>query len=422
MRVVTRTIGLGYLGLVLLIVVIKAFVALPGAVGYAPFPLALGPASRPIDLVVWYSPEQRAWLEDAVRRFEASGANLGGRPIRVRLEAVASPAIVERLVQQAGSAAPHAIIPASTLWVDGLRSAWAEQHGGALIRDGAEAPRPLVLSPLVAVAWEDRANVLWPNGLATVWPDLHAALANPDGWAGVVAANGLEPNSPLAQQARNWGSVKFAHPSPLTTTTGAQALILMSYAFHAKTADLTVADVRDPALRSRLQTSAAATLDLGDDPRALMEDLVRFGPNTYDLVLVYEQLALEQLVGAQSRWGQQIRVYYPPATLIGDYPFVVLDAPLTTADERGAAGVLRDFLLTRPIQELALQSGFRPAELSVSLVNDNPNNPFNLYAPFGVRAAYGRQVEAPAAAVFDALLEVWRDEIRQYTLLPQEGS
>ncbi len=423
MQMFARVVGLGYVGIVVLMLLVKAFVPLPGVVGYAPLPLALGPASRPIELVVWASPEKRAWLAEAVRRFEADQANLAGRPIQVRVTALESPDMVARIVQEDWSAAPqpHVIIPASSVWVAALQSDWAAQHSGAIVRGGNDAPRPLLLSPLVAVAWEERANLLWPAGVGTFWADLQAALANPDGWAGVAVAQGFAPAGAEVQRAQSWGSVKFAHSSPLTTDSGAQALLLMSYAFHNKTAALTQADVADPALRSWLQPIAAATLDLGDDAGALMEDLVRFGPNTYDVVLTYEHLALGQILNAQSRWGQQIRVFYPPATFVSDHPFTLLDAPFTTDAEREAAAALRSFLLARETQALALQSGFRPAEPTVPMVSSDANNPFNLYAPLGVRIEFGRQVEPPDSSVLAALQELWRQELRQYTLLPQEG-
>lgn len=422
MRAVIRTICLGYLGLAAVMLVLKSFVPLPGIIGYAPFPLALGPAGQPIELVVWHSPEQGAWLTEAVQRFETTQANIGGRPIRVRLTPIESPEMVTRIVQEDWSAAPqpHVIIPASALWVDALQSEWAAQQGGIIVRGGADAPRPLLLTPLVAVAWEDRANLLWPNGAATFWDDLQTALADPNGWAGVAAAQGFAAGSPEARRAESWGSVKFAHSSPLTTHNGMQALLLMSYAFHNKTADLTSADIADPALRAWVQPITAATLDLGADPQALMDDLVRFGPNTYDLVLVDEHLALEQILSAQSRWGQQIRIYYPPATFVSDHPYTLLDAPFTSAAEQAAGAALRSFLLSADSQQRALQRGFRPAEPTVPLSSADPNNPFNLYAPLGARIEYGRQVAVPPPDVTAALQTLWRLELDQYTLLPQE--
>lgn len=422
MRAVLRILGIGYLAVVALMVLIKAFVPLPAAIGYAPFPWTPGPAGRPIDLVVWHSPAQRAWLTEAAQRFEAGRANVGGRPIRVQLYAIEAPELVTRIGQEDWSNAPqpHVLIPGSSLWVEVIRSEWAATRGGSIVRGGADAPRPLAFSPLVAVAWEDQANLLWPDGAATFWNDLQAALAEPAGWAGVAAAQGFAEGSVEVQRAASWGAVKVAQPAPLTTDSGMQALILMSYAFHGKTANMTSADAADPALQRWLQPIAAGMLNTTADSVALMDDLVRSGPERYDVILVEEQVALMQILNAQSRWGRQIRLYYPPAAAVSDHPFVVLDAPFSGDAERAAAGQLRSFLLRRETQELARQNGLRPAEPAVALTAADASNPFVLYAPLGVRSEYGRQVEPPSSNVLTALQTLWRETIDQYTLLPQE--
>jgi ABC-type sulfate transport system substrate-binding protein len=142
--------------------------------------------------------------------------------------------------------------------------------------------------------------------------------------------------------------------------------------------------------------------------------MVRYGPSKYDVVMVYENLAIESLEAAQRQHGQPLRVYYPPATSLSDHPYAILDAPLTTAAEREAATRFRDFLLARPAQELALQRGFRPASPEVSI--GGPNNPFERYASFGVRAEIDQQVETPPAAVMAALIDLWELRIQPLTL------
>jgi hypothetical protein len=232
----------------------------------------------------------------------------------------------------------------------------------------------------------------------------------------VALANGFAAESAEVRRAREWGAVKFGHPSPRQTNTGLQTLILMAYAYHDKRTDLSLADVQDPGFRDWLRSVAADVLDLNAPSAAFMEDLARFGPSKYDLVITDEASASGQLLAAQGRWNQQIRVYYPPATLVSDFPFALLDAPLTSAPEQSAARTLRAFLSTAPIQELALQHGMRPAALSVPIVSGAADNPFTRYAPFGLRADLGPQVETPAPAVVAALRELWQNAIAAYTL------
>jgi ABC-type sulfate transport system substrate-binding protein len=106
-------------------------------------------------------------------------------------------------------------------------------------------------------------------------------------------------------------------------------------------------------------------------------------------------------------------VYYPPATIISDHPYAILNAPWVSSEQRAAAARFRDFLLSREIQELALQSGFRPADPGIAIQTDDPNNPFNRYAAFGVASDITQQVVVPPADVLNALIDVWTTEIQR---------
>jgi ABC-type Fe3+ transport system substrate-binding protein len=414
MSPLARLIGLGFIALCLLSVILKAFVPLPGILGYAPVNLGIGPASRPVEIVVWYGTEKKLWIEEAARRFESAGTTVGGRPIKVTLVGLGSREIADRVARQdwGNDPPPGVVSPASSLWVEVLRSDWAARNGGAQIVEGATPP--LVLTPLVAVAWEERADVLWPQGVTDFWPELHDALANPQGWIGVAQANGFAPGSPEYQKAQAWGLVKFGHTSPLRSNSGAQALILMAYGYHGKTSGLTPADVVDEDFQRWLEEMESAVLDFGESTGTFMTNMVQFGPSKYDLVLSYENLAIENITAAQGRWGQNLRVYYPPATMFSDHPYAILGDPLTTSEQRAAAAQFRDFLLSRPIQELALQYGFRPADPNVSVVTSDPANPFNTYASAGVQVDIALQVETPSGETITTLLDLWRRRIGPY--------
>ncbi len=406
----SRTVGLSFLALCLLAVVLKAFVPLPGVLGYAPVNLGLGPVVQPVEVVIWYGTEKQLWLEDAVKRFAASGNTLGGRPISIKLVGLGSGEIADRVARQDWGAdpPPSVVSPASSVWIEVLRSDWGTRNGGTTILSGD--PQPLVLTPLVAVAWEERANVLWPGGVKDFWPSLHRALASQN-WSAVAQANGFAPGSSEYAQTTKWGQVKFGHTSPLRSNSGAQALILMAYGYHNKATDLTAADVSDPKFQSWLKDMERAVLDFGASTGTFMTSMVQFGPSKYDVVLVYENLAIEHITAAQSRWGQRLKVFYPPATMFSDHPYAILGDPLTTPDQRAAAERFRAFLRSRPIQELALEYGFRPADPSVSVVTGDVNNPFNTYAAFGVQVDIAEQVATPSGETVAALLDLWRREI-----------
>jgi hypothetical protein len=383
----SRIIASSYIAICLLVLALSA---LSGPLGYAPFPLVRAPTRPPITVTIWYSTEKREWLEAAKQQFEASAPTYNGRPIQVVLKGFGSPEIAQRVANKdwRGDTPPTAISPATAIWLD--------MFNVPVAATGAEAPQPLVLSPLVVVGWEERAKVLWPNGPNNFWNNLHDALANDVDWK---ALGGNE----------NWGPVKLGQTSPLTSNSGAQALILLAYAFNNKSSALTSADVGRPEFARWLaEFESGVPQPFGDSTGTLMTDIIAKGPSQYNFGIVYENLALQSMDAAQQRQGQRLRIYYPPATLFGDHPFVVPQGDWATADERAAAIQFRDFLRSNAIQKLALQHGFRPVDPSVAITSDDPNNPFKKYASNGVQESIAQQAEVPSAEVLKSLLEVWK--------------
>lgn len=416
MQSLSRMIGLGFIALCLLSIALKAFVPLPGALAYAPVDLGFGAKAQPVEVVIWYGTEKKLWLEEAARRFEASGATVGARPITVRLVGLGSREIADRVARQdwGNGPRPTVISPASSVWTEQLRSDWAARNGGATIISGE--PAPLVLTPLVAVAWDERAGLIWPDGAGSFWQALSDAINAQGGWAEVADRRGLQPGSPEHSKAQSWGFVKLGHTSPLSSNSGAQTLALLTYAYHGKTAGLTPGDVADPAFQSWLEGIERSTLDFGESTGDLMTSLIQFGPSRYDVVMVYENLAIEGVEAAERRWGQPAHVYYPPATMLSDHPYAILGDPLTTADERAAAERFRDFLLSEPTQTLALAYGFRPASPQVTISDGGAENPFSKLTPYGVQLDITRQVETPSAEVTRALIDLWERRIAPLTL------
>jgi hypothetical protein len=386
----SRIIASGYIAICLVALALSALI---GPLGYAPFPLVRAPARPPIAITIWYSTEKREWLEAAKQQFEAAELTSNGRPIQVTLRGMGSPEIAQRAADQnsGGETPPTAVSPASDMWLS--------MFNVPVAAAGAEAPQPLVLSPLVVVGWQDRAQALWPQGPKHFWGDLHDAIINPGNWK---ALGGSE----------SWGSVKFGHTSPLTSNSGAQTLILLAYAFHSKTGGLTSADVNNPDFLKWLAEIESGVPNFGDSTGTFMSDIVAKGPSQYDFGVVYENLALQSMEAAQQRQGQPLRIFYPPATLLSDHPFAILDRPSVTPEQRAAAVVFRDFLRSNAMQKLALQYGFRPAEPSVAIAGDGASNPFKKYAGSGVQIQIAQPAQVPPAEVVRSLLDVWKSQYK----------
>jgi ABC-type Fe3+ transport system substrate-binding protein len=390
MQRISQLLSVGYLLLAALITLITV---LNGPLGAAPFPI--GPSRAPVVVTLDYSSEKQAWLEAAVARFAATNQRVRGRPIQIQLTSVGSGEIVSQIIESKRQ--PTAISPASSIQTDLLRDEWQARRGTNIL---ADAPQSLALTPLVLVSWQDRGQALWPQGAsANLWSQLHDAVADPQGWATL--------------RQPSWGYVKLGHASPIASNSGMQTLLLLAYAYRNKSSGLTVEDVRDPAFQDWLRGIEGAVAQFEDSTGKLIQDMVLYGPSKYDVTAVYENLALSNIESVKNRNYPNLRIYYPPATLLSDHPYAILNAPWVDDDQRAAAALFRDFLLSQPTQELARQYGLRPINAQVSLEANDPNNPFTRYVDNGVQLDIRQQAELPSAEVRTALIEVWRSVASQ---------
>ncbi|NJP05283.1 MAG: ABC transporter substrate-binding protein [Chloroflexaceae bacterium] len=377
---------------ILVVIVIGVITVLIGPLGDAPLQGIrediLG--REPIVISVAYGTEKEEWLREALQRFEAAGMSLRGRPIQVTLQGIGSREMVENIVQ--GDLQPVVVSPASSIQIELLREEWQQRYNSDIY---ATTPEPLVLTPLVLAAWEDRATTLWPEDkVGEFWICVHEVLTDDQGWASMGHPE--------------WGLAKFGHTSPETSNSGIQTLVLLAYAYHQKTTGLSNQDILDADFQAWLDGIERSVLEFGDSTGTFMTNMIRLGPSKYDFVVVYENLAIDNIETAQGRWEQPLRIYYPPATILSDHPYAVLNADWVSPEQREAAEIFRDFLLSPEIQELALEYGFRPADPNIAIVNDSPNNPFNRFAEQGVSIDIAQQVEVPDASVLNELIEWWR--------------
>lgn len=287
--------------------------------------------------------------------------------------------------------------PADEIALNLLDTEWSARTGQPIVeREGELAPQPLLLTPLVMIAWEDRAKVLATaaQGDPTDWRVLHDLAGSPKGWLGLGAP-------------AEWGYVKAGHTAPNASNSGLQTLILMAYGYHHKRGGLTPADVLNEPFQKWLREIETAVGKFGTSSGTYMRDMVLYGPSKYDLIWNYESVAISDMAAAQGRWGN-LFVYYPKPTLWSNHPFVVLKGDWVTAEERAAARDLRDYLLSAEVQTKALALGFRPANPDVKVVSTDPASPWNRLKPYGVRLDVPAVAEVPSGEVTRLLLETWR--------------
>lgn len=341
----------------------------------------------PITLSILYSTEKDAWLNDVSSGFTGS---VHGRPIQLEFEKMGSREIYLSVLD--GSRQPDVISPASSLQISILHDQSMVEDGTPIVSaSGADDCRSVVSTPLVLVAWQERAEALgWlASPDADMWEQLQAAVVNPQGWA--------------AYNHPEWGFFKFGQTDPNKSNSGLMTLLLITYDYFNKMAGLSTADIIADDYGQWFGELGKFTT-IGDSTGTFMQEIVAFGPSKYDMVAVYEATAIEQVDNAAGRYGA-LHIYYPPATVLSDHPFCTLHADWVTSDKADAAQQFVDYLLTQPVQAKALELGFRPANPTITL--DSPNSPFTRYAANGLKIDLPAEVELPSGEVLNTLINFW---------------
>lgn len=354
-------------------------------------PAAATPPGQVTHVRFLYGSEKKAWVVEALGRFAKEHPE-----IAVDTVEKGSLDMVQAVLDQGER--PTLVSPADDVALNLLTSDWKQKNGSDLVAtEGADAPVPLVLTPLVLVAWEDRAAALAGKEKQVGFRQLHDAIKNPKGWPGVGGK-------------ADWGFVKLGHTNPSRSNSGLQALILIAYEFQNKRSGLTVADLLDQKFQDFLKTIEKGVPKFGTSTGTFMEEMVLYGPSKYDVVVTYENLAIQHIPNAQGRWGN-LRVFYPPQTMWSSHPVAVLKGEWVSAEQRAAAQKLIAFLRDKPEQQRALALGFRPANPAVPVLSSDGSGPFKSAEAFGVRAELGSVVEPPPGPVIRNLMELWSRQI-----------
>lgn len=355
-----------------------------------PGPVTTTTTPARVRITLLYGTEKERWLKQAVEEFARKRPEIG-----VDLKGLGTIDSVRAIAE--GREKPVVWSPADEIALNLLDHEWSLAHGGGLVERSDElGPQPLVLTPLVMIAWEERAKAMAAaaQGDPTDWKVVYSLATNPKGWTSLGAP-------------ADWGFVKPGHTAPNASNSGLQTLILMAYGYHHKRSGLVPADVLDADFQKWLRAIESAVGKFGTSSGTYMREMVLYGPSKYDLIWNYESVAISDMAAAQGRWGNLI-VYYPKPTLWSNHPFAVLKGDWVTPEQRAAARELREFLLTPETQGHALEFGFRPANPDVKLLSTDPQNPWNRLKQYGVRLDVPAVAEPPSGEVTRLLLETWR--------------
>jgi ABC-type Fe3+ transport system substrate-binding protein len=339
------------------------------------------------EISMLYGSEKKDWVEAAAALFAKEHPE-----IKVKLVVKGSLDAEQAIVDDKEK--PTVFSPADSLILALLDSDWTTKNKTDLFaKTGDDVPQTLVITPLVFVAWEDRANALVKAGGGNItWKSLRKAIVSNQGWPAVGGKS-------------EWGFVKLGHTDPTRSNSGLQALVLMSLEFYGKPT-LEIGDLLKPDYQTFVKEVEKGVSKFETSTGTFMTDMVRFGPSKYDVSVVYESLAISQVENAQGRWGN-LKVYYPQTTLWSDHPIAILQGDWVTPAQRAAARTWIAYLRSKPVQESALAFGFRPADPTVPIKTGDPSNPFTKLAQYGVKIDIPPVAKNPEGAVVRNLLTMW---------------
>jgi ABC-type molybdate transport system substrate-binding protein len=336
---------------------------------------------------VVYSTEKREWIEAITGEFAKSHPN-------IRVELVGKGSIESAGAILDEQLKPTVWSPADSMVLKMLGSDWqTKHHADVFAASGDDMPQPLLLTPLVFVAWEDRARALKKSAHGTIsWKGIRQGLTATKGWPAVGGEG-------------RWGFVKLGHTDPTKSNSGLQALYLMLLETTGKSR-LAVEDLLNPKNQEFVRGIEKGVTKFESSTGVFMTDMVRFGPSKYDIAVVYESSAISELGNAEGRWGK-LKVYYPPTTIWSDHPMALLKAPWVTEAQSAAAREYIAFLHAKPAQQRALDFGFRPADTSVKIVTADAQNPFTRLAGDGITVDVPSAAETPDGPVVRNLMMMW---------------
>ena len=352
------------------------------------------PASATLTLA--YSPEKAALISDLVDRFNQQKLRTDDRKtMEVQLLELAP----DLMVDEALSDAPRfqALTPDSSLWLDQLDRRWAGQQQ---LEESAIAPSPVgevvryAVSPVVIAMWDDVARSLG-------WPDEAV------GWETIQQRAAADPD------------FRWSHPST-SQASGLLATLAEFYAGAGKTRGLTVDDATAQQTIDYVTNVERTVKFYGEGETAILDRIRAEGRDFLDSFVVQEHLVVNYNRDAGSGSPELVAVYPAEGTLWADHPLALLESSDLTNNQRSTFRAFRDFVQSPEAQQVVLQAGFRPSDLSLPL-EGSAISPANGADPSQPQTT----LQVPGPAVVDVVQNVWQFTKRKaniYLVVDTSGS
>jgi Ca-activated chloride channel family protein len=347
-----------------------------------------------VQLVVWASQEKSDQLGSIADRYEQTRPSEDLRCVDIKVVLKASgeaEAALARGVFESNEARPDVWSPAANTWVDLLE----QDRIVAGLPTMVPAARPsIVSSPLVIAMPDQMAKALgWPTKDIS-WLEIFSLAQDPQGWA--------------SRGHPEWGRFKLGKTNPLISTSGLHALIA-TYKMSGGTS------IDDANVRTFMKSVESSVVHYGRTVSAFLKNLADADDRGEALSYVSAIAMEEKQVWDYNDGNPEFRangkrlapniplvaVYPREGTLVADHPYVVLDAPWVTDQDRRAAARFLDHLKSDLIQQEFKATAFRGAR--------GETGPVINTSPWLNRSKPGIQLAMPDPAKLRQVQSSWKE-------------
>jgi Ca-activated chloride channel homolog len=319
-----------------------------------------------------YSQEKADLIEGLVKSFnDARYKTPDGDRMRIHAE----PLDPQTMVLAAQEGYFQIVTPDSSIWLDQIDRAWAENTD----QDAALVGQTFryAVSPVVIAMWDDVAQSMGYPTHSIGWKD-------------------------ILERAQTDPGFTWSHASTRTAS-GLLATLAQFYAGVGKTRDLTVEDAQAESTLEYVSAIQKTVRYYGEGETALITRALEDGPAFLDAFVVQEQMVIYYNV--HRKGSDRLTAIYPQeGTLWEDHPMALLEHASLRPDQRQVFSQWMQFLQSSEIQKRVLDMGYRPADLSIPL--DSVGSPFasdNGVDPREPQTA----LQMPSSSVIDVVQNVW---------------
>lgn len=353
-----------------------------------------GPPRNAVQIEVMSNTSLSGWLAEAATAFNAAEMEMdSGDPVYVNLlpAVEAGQAVVDL---HDGAANPTLWIPDDKVWANVL----ADQGNARYQADCVSVAQ----SPLVIALWRPVAEALgWP-GRDLGWLDIGSLAADASAWAYYSGGQYGE-------------TLRLGHTHPGLSATGTSTLLAIVQAAQGKTEAVSLNDIQQPIVQASVGAFEGGVAWFSSDTDSLGQTMAERGPSFLGAGIMYESTVLQY--GNGSDPNGLVPIYPFEGTFVAGHPACIDNG--AGSEEKAAAGIFRDYLISAAAQELAAARGLRPVNSSVQ-----PATPLD--AAHGADLAQPQVVfGAPTVETLYFIQELWqtaRKDVNLVMLLDVSGS